>query len=376
MRRAIVIVLGLVAVFAAALSTAPVGARGSQASATDPCPGLEVLAEVDGTTLCTHGPDAPFTPQTAPPEGVAPEATSGIQCYGNGTSGARVQLIYAHPAGVDRFASLRPQMLVRAAQIDAIYNASAAQTGGRRHVRWVTDSACNLDVRNVTVSSAAIPYNGMSTLADELDRQGFDSNDRKYLVWVETNNNEQFPGCAGLASVFPDDRPGQENLNNQLVGYTRIDETCLRSFYTGEVEAHELMHNLGAVQSTAPRKSPNGHCSDEHDVMCYDGDGPGPFRTSIVCTDPVNESRLDCNHDDYFRAPNPISGYLATHWNTANSRWLSEVTGDPPVPTAPGAPTNVGATAGNGRAKSCSSSTDWHPPKRPGPASTVNHRAT
>jgi hypothetical protein len=93
------------------------------------------------------------------------------------------------------------------------------------------------------------------------------------------------------------------------------------------------MHNLGGVQADAPHGTPNFHCWDENDEMCYDDDGTGPVVMQSVC--PSRDGRLfDCNHDDYFLAGVPAAGsYLSTHWNTYNSRFL--------VRGALGQPTNV-----------------------------------
>src|SRR5205823_1277707 len=73
------------------------------------------MAGANGETLCTHGPDAapagidarnrrqpePAT-TTSPTPGTALSST--VQCYGTGSDGYRVQLIYAHASNVaDRF---------------------------------------------------------------------------------------------------------------------------------------------------------------------------------------------------------------------------------------------------------------------------------
>jgi hypothetical protein len=82
------------------------------------------------------------------------------------------------------------------------------------------------------------------------------------------------------------------------------------------------MHNLGGVQPDAPHATPNFHCRDEADEMCYDDDGSGPVVMQSVCSG--RDGRLfDCNHDDYFLAGAPPTGsWLSTHWNTYNSRFL------------------------------------------------------
>lgn len=314
---------------------------GSETTATaatvgdDPCPGaLQVVDEATERgrpAMCTHGADPGVTPEDlAAQHAVGPEATAGIQCYGDGTSGARVQLIYAHPDNVNRFAAFRRAIKRRAAQIDAIYDASAQQTGGHRHVRWATSPSCNINVQSVLIPAAAIPTSGIETLIDSLERQGFSSNDRKYLVWVDTNTSRTAPvaTCLGLGTIYRDDTDTAANLNNRFGGYTRVDEKCLLAIFdpvAAHVEAHELMHTLGAVQSDAPNATREGHCTDEYDIMCY-ADAPGTA-TRRVCSGRASEMRLDCNHDDYFSTNPTRGGYLDTHWNSADSRWLESVPG-------------------------------------------------
>lgn len=335
----------LAAVVSVAGASTPSGASGAPgalgADGVDPCPGaLRVVGEVveaGGPTMCTHGVDPAVTPQAlAAQGGAAPEATSGIQCYTDGTSGARVQLVYAHSSTINRFTTFKRTMKQRAGQIEAIYDASARQTGGRRHVRWATNANCNVQVRSVLVPASAIPVDGFQSLVESLRAQGFNSNDRKYLVWADTGRptNVNSATCVGLGTLFPDetDNPAT-NDNNQFGGFTRVDETCLFAVFNlvaGHVEAHELMHTMGAVQANSPNHSRFAHCLDDYDIMCYN-DGSGGLR--VVCSGRSNEMRLDCNHDDYFSTNPTRGGYLDTHWNTADSRWFESVRGTRSRPT-------------------------------------------
>lgn len=321
------------------------------------CPAGSTVVTVDGLDLCTHGPDpgdlgAPEGLATGGGEATAPRA---IACVGNGTSGARVQAVYARPQGrADRYTALLPSMRAAAAEVEHIVVRSAAQTGGERHVRWVTTTrataaTCELDVARVTVPAAAVTDFG--ALVASLDAQGLDRHDRKYVVWIDSATTT----CSGIGTQLDDDRPGQENFNNTSVGYARVDDSCLSR--DGFVEAHELFHLLGAVQGSAPHVSAAGHCSDEWDLLCYDDDAGGPFRTTVRCPTTANDRRLDCRHDDYFSTDPAPGSYLATHWNAADSRYLEAgaatvpSTGDDPpandaFATAPLLPGYAGSSPG------------------------------
>jgi hypothetical protein len=220
---------------------------------------------------------------------------------------------------------------VWAAQVDDAFNLSAAETGGIRRVRYVHDATCTPTVLNVTLSAAG--DDNLTNTINELRAQGFSRTDRKYLVWMDANI------YCGIAQVYTDDRPGQDNPNNGRAGIpgmvARVDAACWgRS--NGLVEAHELVHTLGGVQPTAPHATANHHCTDDYDRMCY-SDAAG-VTVKVLCAATSHENRLDCNHDDYFSTA-PVAGtYLATRWNTANSVFLTgggttPTTLPPPVTT-------------------------------------------
>lgn len=323
--------------------------------------GLVVAAVLDGDALCTTGPEPG---ERAPSPGApAAEASAGIQCYGDGSGGPRVQLVYAHPPSVNRLSALRSTMVTRAAQMEAIFAKSAAQTGGQRHLRWATDANCNLTVLDVTVDASAIPTTNFTALINAMVAKDHSDPTRKYVIWAETNN--AVPSvCSGLATLWYDDRPTDLNWNDSRTGFARLDETCLRSVFDGRTEAHELMHTIGGVQQGAPAATPYGHCRDESDRMCYDDDGAGPVRMRSACGS-ANELRFDCGNNDYFyvNAPCGAGGWLASHWNTADSRWLEAMPASATGPPGNDRPisatrvsgysgsvvsSNVGATLDNG----------------------------
>ena len=292
--------------------------------------GGESLLEIrgDGGLLgCTHGPDpAPpevemETPSTSELRGMAVPTGSGVPCIGDGSSGFRVQAIYAYPADrTDRYQEVAPLIEGWASSnVDAIFAASAAATGGGRLVRFLTDAACRLEIAHVQMS--AYGAKTFSGTISELRALGFGRSDRKYLVWMDAAG----PYC-GIAQQYADDTPGSTNRNDgrpSIPGMVaRIDAPCWGGLGT-PIEAHELMHTLGGVQSSAPNASGTGHCTDEADAMCYE-DGSGTGTVAPICPG-LHERLFDCQHDDYFHTEPPAGSYLATHWNAAASRFLEVV---------------------------------------------------
>ena len=294
--------------------------------------------------LCTHGPDpapagvdvtrhrgtAELVASTDEGTSSASSSTGSVPCYGDGTTGNRVQVVYAHAADVpDRFSDLASSLVAWAANVDNVFYDSAQETGGIRHVRWVTDSSCNLVIQRVQLSTTG--DDSYSNTVSELESVGLQKSDRKYLVWVDANL------YCGIASLYDDDSAALSNVNNVGPGYARIDSACW-GFTSEPVEAHELMHMLGGVQYTAPHSSGGGHCTDEYDRMCYQDSSS--VTLTYPCSSPSHDHIFDCNHDDYFSTNPPSGSYLATHWNTASSSFLEAVAPDGWSPSTTTAPTS------------------------------------
>jgi ribosomal protein L24E len=349
----------LVALVAVALALTPISAAGGtlgQASAVNPlpvsvCGQLRPIA-VAGSLLCTHGPDpAPpgvdikvpkplvggahpqgfLFPDAAGKKPVTAAAGTDIGCYGNGRDGNRVQAVYAVPAGhPDRYNQVVPSIRQWAADTDGVFRASASATGGLRRIRFVTDTACNLLVEHVRLSaSGADTFD--NTIA-ELAAQGYDDPSRKYLVWMDATE------LCGIATFYPDDRKSPANYNNGGApgSVERIDSGCWGLASQGEsVEAHELMHSLGAVLPSAPHGSPAGHCNDSSDRMCY---LDGTVVALLGVCGPEHEATFDCRNDDYFNTNPGAGNYLATHWNTADNSFITLEPGGLPAPPPPAPP--------------------------------------
>ncbi|MGQ0600460.1 MAG: hypothetical protein ACT4QE_02040, partial [Anaerolineales bacterium] len=112
--------------------------EGLIAAQAGPCLGAFQIAETD---YCTHGPDeAPAgynVFESAPPVSVSQlnAGTQALTCDGDGTTGYRVQVIYARAADrADRFAQFTTSLHNWVRDVDIIFEQSAAETGGWRKV--------------------------------------------------------------------------------------------------------------------------------------------------------------------------------------------------------------------------------------------------
>ena len=128
---------------------------------------------------------------------------------------------------------------------------------------------------------------------------------------------------------------------------------------------HEMSHNLGAVQWSAPHSTQPagfslpryGHCWQGADVMCYTEDSGAAHAMQYDCprVGGAIPQAYDCGRDDYFN-PAPAAGsYLASNWNVYDSAFLAPCTQIAPacgggteglVPTPPvstGAPEVAGS---------------------------------
>lgn len=287
-----------------------------------PCAGAFEIATAAGVR-CTHGPD-PAPAGTDVRDGDAavgdgPTAPSAPFCTPAGSEGPRVHVIYAVASDrTDRYDFVLPTIRDAIARVDSAFAASAAETGGTRLVRWLADETCTVAVDHVVLSPSGDDSFGETI--DELASAGYTRADRKYVVFMDATL------YCGIAELWLDDTPGASNANDAYTGTSRIDSGC----WAGGTAAHELMHNIGGVQNSAPHASVAGHCTDEWDLMCY-ADGPGVVLT-YPCA-PDHAGLFDCGHDDYFHTSPDPGSYLATHWNAASSRWLVSYEKDstPPV---------------------------------------------
>ena len=278
-------------------------------------------------------------------------------CTGTGDDGARVQVVYAYAGTPD--AALQASVVGQTGLIDAFFARSAVASGGVRNVRWrTTTGAAGCQI---TVTSLAMPPGtaSKSQVDAALAGAGLDQAGRKYFVWIDdTTLTAYADGC--VSSVQTDDSPGQANLSNTRMGTSM----CPLSWGGGFGPPHELAHQFGAVQSSAPHTDGGFHCVEGNDPVCF---GHTTF-TNPACGDQDRFlSQFDCGFDDYWNT-NPAPGsYLCTHWNIARSVFLTHnLDGQQLGP--PGTPT---ATAGD-----ASATVGWTPPGSAGCDTLTGYRVT
>lgn len=257
------------------------------------------------------------------------------------SSSAVIKVIYAYPTDIgNRLSSYAP---VIQSAVKTMTERIAYESGNTKSLRFDLGTAAGsqcVDIQTVALSGTtavylADPSKAFGLLRTELTAKiGTITGTRNYLVYAD---GIAVPGVAGEAQIRSDDSVGgtahrSGGLWAMLYGRGGTDffgsgasfpaGTTSRSHV--DTAIHEISHNLGAVQRSAPHRSASWHCLDETDILCYDDDGSGGFATYSSCSSTTGQL-FDCNKDDYFN-PSPGAGsYLATHWNLFNSVFMCTV---------------------------------------------------
>jgi hypothetical protein len=282
----------------------------------------------------------PGTPDAITPAGYS--ALAGLTSHvdpscdgdGTGTDGNRVQVLYVVEANhTNRFNDVLPLLRDEVANVDDTFALSAAETGGGIRVRWVFEpGTCAPVIDPVVVPAGSLADFGSTITA--VRNAGYTDVHRKYLMFADA------AVLCGIGDLYLDDSK-TGNYNDGLAAmFSRVDTGCWQTTTQyGSTAAHELMHNIGGIQGSAPDSTPYGHCDDDNDLMCY-SDGPGVTMQNVCA--PTHEPLFDCQHDDYFSTAPASGSYLATNWNTADSSFLhnTDPLAAPPAVTVSG-PTQV-----------------------------------
>jgi hypothetical protein len=309
----------------------------------DPMPaGVTLASPTDTESLYARSGAVPLTVEqlsaSAVPPGtsVIPGLTKHVapSCTGTGTDGKRAQAMYVHESDTaDRYSKVLTLLRNEVANVDDTYAVSSEKTGGDLRVRWVHDASCAPVILDVALPPGSLGADFDATIS-ALANLGFDDPNRKYVAFADANE------FCGIGTVYQRDTTVGNPNDGYAASYSRIDANCWST--SESVAAHELTHNLGGVQRSAPHATAFGHCYDESDLMCYD-DGSGVAMRSVCASGQAQ--LLDCHDDDYFNTDPAPGSYLATHWNVARSSFLDNVRASSGTPgtTDPGS-TALGAT--------------------------------
>jgi hypothetical protein len=281
----------------------------------------------------------------------------------------QIKVVYAYASDdPDNSAQWRDALQASVSRIEQFLT---LQTGGRRALRFDMGTVCGPQYVDIEVAPLPDPRSSyLDDFAAVRDDVRAAIGDYTRDVFILADNLTDDADVYGTGEVIPDDdRPDAGNLHNveALTGimWTRVDTEPDPSGWQPTVMLHEISHNLGAVQWSAPHTThPAGnmsgtyaHCWDGEDVMCY-ADGPAMAHPYVGTVCPMGSGAIpqtyDCGRDDYFN-PDPAPGsYLATHWNVYNSAFMASCTklgmacGDAVVPSPP---VNTAVPTVSGQAK-------------------------
>jgi hypothetical protein len=311
---------------------------------------------------CVHNAvDAPnpYAAEFARKMGIKP-ATAKVPCYGDGTTGPRIQFIYGYGDGMPNrsktvISQVRTQMAPR---MQAVIN---GQSHGRDlGLRFAMTKGCGaVDVKVIKFPESVLEgYRApekagdgggqLGRAANVLTKLGYDRTDRKYLILWDGWTRNGVCGIAETAILPPASSlpvaplsEGYPTLgartdvstvtNLPATKYAMVfnhvggrkGPSCFAQGMSGvTVQIHELFHTLGAVQLDSPNSNGEGHCDDAPSIMCSGnavGYGAGVFNPS--CAKVLVET-LDCGEDDYWNPQPPVGSYLQTHLNIAKSRFF------------------------------------------------------
>jgi hypothetical protein len=258
------------------------------------------------------------------------------------------KVIYAYPADrPDRFDDFKDALQ---ANLSLIEQFVSSQPGSTRAPRFDMGTACGpqyLDIQTVALPNPRASYvQDLAAVKSHVMPKVNPSpgGRRNYLIIADTLASG---GANGIGELYegstPSERPDVTNVHN-TGGLTSVlwvpDAAAPGADPNGwwpEGVLHEMTHNLGGVQWSAPHSSQRAgvrnytysHCWDGRDVMCYQ-DGPAmsrPYDPTVCAAVPgAMPQAYDCGQDDYFNPSPPAGSYLATHWNVYNSVFLADCT--------------------------------------------------
>lgn len=247
------------------------------------------------------------------------------------------KVVYAYPADrPNHFAQWKDALQL---DVSLIGRFMGAQSGGLKTPRFDMGTDCGpeyLDIQTVALPAGRAAYvDDFDALTAAVEPYlGSPGGPRNVLVLADTLSSYSPGTWWGLGMRWADDRAGSGNLSNRGDEWAALwipdgeptPGTAADGFWP-EGMLHEMSHNMGAVQESAPHSSGYGHCWDGFDVMCYYPDGPNPRHVMTYecpAIPGVMNQGYDCGNDDYFNVAPAAGSYLATHWNLYDDVFMAE----------------------------------------------------
>ena len=226
----------------------------------------------------------------------------------------QLHAVYAIPSdGTDRYFQDAPLIARDLAAIDSWWIGQDPT----RTLRWDLQAfpGCDSTFGGLDISFLRLPLpasayvdpqnGGYSNLVRGLGTSFLDPY-KKYAVFYD-GPIDPSSGVCGVSSFGPTDRGASYAFT--LVQADAADGLCGslgNSDYMAQTAVHEVVHNLGAVSSSAPHVCMGGHvCDSVDDLMAAFGTSNSLF-----------DYALDVGRDDYY-------GHSGSWWDVQDSAWLS-----------------------------------------------------
>jgi hypothetical protein len=347
----------LLLAFAATLAVAASASAHEVETHGDPREALPDSLVTQPVAQAEAGSVEPSTPASA--TGL-PEAWCGTETTTDDTADAaypsttpQLKLIYAYAADQpNRFAEFDDRLQATASLLGRFV---AQQSGGRKTLRWDLGTPCGRDYADIQVvrlpkARAEYVVNGapqFSLVRTDVRAvvigQG---GPRNWVVYADGLYGTN--GVAGTASLIETDNGAYHDAGRLFAAVFGPQTPPANGYAWPSVMLHEIAHNLGAVQRSAPHTTMAGHCNDRYDVMCY-ADGGANATMTYPCPKIAGlvDETFDCGGDDYFNASPAPDSHLDRDWNLFRSAHLATCTSDaaacdgtavdatPPIDTTP-----------------------------------------
>jgi hypothetical protein len=259
-------------------------------------------------------------------------------------AGRQVHVVYAFPSdGADRFATYAGAIVSDATAIDAWWRSQDPTRAPRFDL--FSFPGCPPGLGELDISRVQLPNNTawyqpfdtrFSRLATDLAAppSALSDSDKKYLVFYDGPVDQ--PRVCGFSPVLP--FAGGAGADSFIFLGSACPQDLGSGSFIAAAAAHELTHNLGALNFNGPPHAcpgdPGHPCDSDHDLMF-------PFLRF-----PLPELVLDFGHDDYYAHP-------GSWFDVQDSDWLAHVADPQFSLTVTIAGSGAGTVAGNHPGISC-----------------------